>query len=474
MTLSRFVLGLTLSSVPVAGQCGLDWTSVSAAPGAWIREFFEVPNGGLVGYSLSELLQWNDPGWTPIAFPPQSSGKPIATTGGIVIGTVFGPYMRWDGVGWSAVAPQLSLSTSISGSGFGLPDGSFVVANATMIGGANFGGYARWDGTGWSPFATGFDGTRRFHQLDSGMVIVTGDFTVAGGVAADGIALWTGSGWAAMGTPLPALAPDVEFLRFATGPSGEVYAIVTHTVGGRSEIREFNGSHWLPIGAPPFWGSAGGFDVLPNGDLVVAGFIVGVGTLTNYIGAPLRWDGSSWTTFGAGLGPYGETTTAMRRLDDDRFVFAGTFSTAGGQPSPNFAVLESTCPASTTVNGSGCAGSGGPLALVGIERPWIGTRSRARVDGAVPGAALLGVLGWQAVNVPLAQIHPAAAPGCALRNSVDATLLLGAPELSIQVPNDPGLVGVVVRAQVLQGEFAAGNLVTLAASNGLTLQFGAL
>ena len=87
------------------------------------------------------------------------------------------------------------------------------------------------------------------------------------------------------------------------------------------------------------------------------------------------------------------------------------------------------------------------------------------------------MLGLTRTSVPMASLLPQGQPGCALLAAPDAWSLL--PQTSsrsaytLDVPNNPGLVGVVVHHQILVIETpASGGFGPATATNGLTLVVG--
>lgn len=121
-------------------------------------------------------------------------------------------------------------------------------------------------------------------------LVIGGIFAIAGTANASNIALWNGESWEALGSGTQA------------GSSGEVSAMA----------------------------------VLPDGSLAIGGTfqIVGGSSVLKVA----RWDGSSWSPLGSGIGPAsGTVVRAMTVLGDGSLVVAGRFSTAGGVPASNIA-----------------------------------------------------------------------------------------------------------------------------------------
>ncbi len=169
---------------------------------------------------------------------------------------------------------------------------------------------------------------------------VAGAFTTAGGASANRIARWDGSSWSALGA----------------GANKTVHALAV-------------------------------FD--DDGDAPNLPALYAAGEFSQAGGAPAsriaRWNGSSWSALGAGLGVANfHAGHALRAFDDDgagptapALYVGGLFTTAGGQPASNIARWDGT---SWTVPGGGVAG--GVQALAVHDE-----------DGAGPGALALFATG---------------------------------------------------------------------------------
>ena len=125
--------------------------------------------------------------------------------------------------------------------------------------------------------------------LPNGEFLAAGRFEFPGG--SDYVARWTGSAWQPVGAGLPSTATHVVML-----PNGEV---VCSGLFGASRLMKFDGTSWAPFGVGLPIGSVSGLAVLPNGDLVVAGYNV------------FRWDGQTWYQYPPGF-PFSTRGLAVR------------------------------------------------------------------------------------------------------------------------------------------------------------------
>ncbi|MEZ6038543.1 MAG: hypothetical protein R3F29_13765 [Planctomycetota bacterium] len=170
------------------------------------------------------------------------------------------------------------------------------------------------------------------------VIVVGGDFTMAGDLSADRIATYepTSGTWQALGG-----GADNLVRAFVEMPNGDLVAAGAFThIGGVAAgyVARWDGTTWSPLGAglggalPGFAnGVAMAMLVLPNGDLLVGGQFTLAG------GAPAqclaRWDGSSWSQFGGVNG----AVTSLVLLPNGDLVVGGSFTSIGGIAAANIA-----------------------------------------------------------------------------------------------------------------------------------------
>ncbi|MCU0867811.1 MAG: hypothetical protein MUC36_28835 [Planctomycetes bacterium] len=166
-------------------------------------------------------------------------------------------------------------------------------------------------------------------------LVLGGSFRVAGDILANSIAAWDPAigTWAPFGAGL-----DIHVRALVALPNGELLAAGDNPglAGPSFQVARWNGSTWLPLAAG-FSDQGGPFEiraatVLPNGDLVVAGlFTVAGGTPANNIA---RWNGTTWSALGTGLGVAVDALTTMPNGD---LVAGGRFTVVGGLPATGVA-----------------------------------------------------------------------------------------------------------------------------------------
>lgn len=147
------------------------------------------------------------------------------------------------------------------------------------------------------------------------VLVVGGGFTQAGGAAANRIAIFdpnTGH-WSPLGSGMNDLV-----LSLAELPSGELVAGGTFTTAGgvaANRIARWNGINWAPFGAgisgatPPV---VYALATLPNGHLIAGGAFARAGT--TWVSNVARWNGSTWSALGNGLGAAGNLYTCVNKL----------------------------------------------------------------------------------------------------------------------------------------------------------------
>ncbi len=226
--------------------------------------------------------------------------------------------------------------------------------------GASTNRLAAFDGTTWSalgdgvgtPFGGDFQNmafTAAVFDAGGGPELyVGGYFTSAGGVAASRVARWNGTSWSSVGSGMGGGAPTtVTCLRVASlGGAPALYAAGDFTFAGgasASNIARWNGTSWSPLGAGlggayPWTYALAEFDDGTGPALYAGGtFSLAGGNSASYLA---RWNGTSWSAVGPGLSssPTDALVDALAVFDDGtgpalyvggRFTLAGTLPASG-------------------------------------------------------------------------------------------------------------------------------------------------
>ncbi len=245
----------------------------------------------------------------------------------------------WDGDTWTALGQGFTGGGTITVRALSEYDGELIAGGYFRYSGTtDVNDIARWDGQSWLPLGLGVDNLVMALKEYGGDLYAGGVFFDAGGHEANSIAYWDGAGWGSMGWSL----------KFSTGVSalavygGELIAGGLFSAAGTipaDNVARWDGTGWRPLG----YGLTGGVPysivtglAVYNGDLIAAGDFTASGD-TDVKGIA-RWDGSSWSPLGDGIGDDPATdVVGPMTVYNGTLVVAGHFSTAGGVPVSNIA-----------------------------------------------------------------------------------------------------------------------------------------
>jgi hypothetical protein len=193
----------------------------------------------------------------------------------------------------------------------------------------------------------------RFGDPGAGPLFAAGTFDLAGGVPASRIARWNGQTWAAVGSGIGSAPGDTfpSWITSLTSFGGQLYAAGSFSAAGSiatRDIARWSGTEWSDVG--------GGLGVPPGGRLpsisamavfddgsgpalCIAGIIDLAGSIP--VRNIARWNGSSWSALGPGVGSgVNDLVWALTVFDDGRgpaLYVGGEFADAGGSPAANIA-----------------------------------------------------------------------------------------------------------------------------------------
>ena len=284
---------------------------------------------------------------------------------------------RWDGASWSPLGSGVNsiafaLAVFDDGSGPALFAGGLF----QTAGGAAASRVAEWDGAGWTALGSGVNGAvRAFAAFDDGngsALYVGGEFTSAGGAPANRIAKWDGSTWSALGSGMNSTVRSLLVHDDGGGPA--LYACGDFTSAGgaaATRVAKWDGSTWSTLGSGlNLTGNAlAVFDGGGGPELVAAGtFSAAGGMPANRIA---KWDGTSWSALDSGVGPL--SVDALAVFDDGggpKLYAGGTFSSAGGAPANRTAKWDGT---SWSALGSGVGSTNHLVFALGVHDDGGGT-----------------------------------------------------------------------------------------------------
>ena len=272
MRLLNHVIALITVLQLLQGQCGGDWTSNAA---------------DLLSASgrVEVLIQWDPDG-------PGPMGQRLLAAGHFErIGRVHcANIAQFD----AARRTWVPLGTGLDGGVncvVALPNGDLIVGGIFRnAGGQPAAGVARWDGTGWSPLGPGLGDVEGITVMAGGEIAACGDFTTF--PSPELVAIWDGATW----TPVPGISLVSGQFYLLTGVlgrrNGELVLLGRFLVNGQnSSVAAWNGAQWRRLLAAPGLSIARTAKELANGDLLVAGTLVGSGVR--------RRTSSGWQDIGA-------------------------------------------------------------------------------------------------------------------------------------------------------------------------------
>jgi hypothetical protein len=465
----RIVLGATVGNA-VARFDGNTWTSLGQPQPPRISSVAALPDGSVLvagqfaaiaGVPANNIARWNGLAWSPLGLGVDGPVTALTVTDGgtVLVGGEFanaggGPaarVARWNGTTWSSVGAGLAAApTDLAAN-----DQGEVLARVSAQ-------LQRFDGLGWQvqvlPFAGNVLGIT---AAPGGEFVIGGVFSTPTGVF--GSARLVGGAATLIGSPGLML-----MLVFGRDADGSVLTAGT----GLDPIRRLVGNTWTVVGSGAIApGGVARLFLMPNGDIAAVSRPLPDGTALLS-----RFDGSAWTqlaTIGRGGGNQQDIAATTTR--DGDIVVVGNVVEVAGLVSCGLAMATPACPAAAVPVGTGCTGSGGPMALLADNLPWTGGTLRATATGFPALALALQVIGV----TPTVQPLPLGAAGCSLFTSPDLIAVLfpsgGAVAAPLAVPREPSLVGVVARMQVVGLELdAALALVRVTSTNALQLTIGAL
>jgi len=181
-------------------------------------------------------------------------GGAFTTAGGAPAANI----AKWDGSHWSALGS--GASSSIAALAVYEDQGQswlFAGGEFTYIGGLfNANHVAKWNGTRWATVSTGTDqSVYALTVYDDGhgsALYAGGYFTMAGGRQASRIAKWDGFGWFALGDGLDGDYPHIKGLTtFDDGSGLSLYGVGHFSLAGgasANNIAKWDGTSWSPLG----------------------------------------------------------------------------------------------------------------------------------------------------------------------------------------------------------------------------------
>ncbi len=255
------------------------------------------------------------PAWTTLS--PQPNGNPgVAWSAPTNSATQVQAIIQWDPDGPGPRTPVI-----VVGGQFDLAGGTSASRVAAYDPASG-----QWEALGTGAW-TSSGAVTALAVLPTGELVAGGTFFQAGGVSASMIAKWNGTAWGPLGGGLSGLGGQVMSLLVL--PNGDMIACGTFTGANNglvtaNRIARWDGATWSGFGAG-MNNTVDAVAALPNGDLIAGGFFTTAGGVA--VNRIARWNGSAWSPLGSGMN---NRVRALLATPSGDVIAGGEFTTAGG------------------------------------------------------------------------------------------------------------------------------------------------
>lgn len=380
----EFTMVGTVAANRIARWDGTVWHSLGTGAGNGVNNFVSDlaagPNGELYvgggftaagGVPAHKVARWNGTTWSSIGTTSTIvdvvGDMAVGNNGELYVGGFFslsggrapGYVARWNGMTWSQLGRGTDLpiqALAVAPNGDVYVGGYFeqcynsfsTTPSSAVVEARNV---ARWNGTQWHSLGTGVangvnSDVDALTVTASGEVYAGGRFNMAGSRPANCIARWNGTAWSSLGTGT-ANGVNNFVTSVITTNNGDVYAggIFTEAGGAlANRVARWNGSAWTSLGA----GTTNGMnDVVlglfasSDGDVYAAGSFTRAGRAAAHMVA--RWQGTAWNPLRTGIANGINGTVYALAVASNGDVYAGgVFTQAGGVAVRNIARWNGT------------------------------------------------------------------------------------------------------------------------------------
>ena len=258
---------------------------------------------------------------------------------------------RWNGSQWVPTAPEFCTREYFPRISADLGDGLRIYGTKGTIccpPSPELAQVTRWTGQAWEVIAqTDGLGLIDLIAYDDGGglgLFACGNFHVINGVPAGGFAVWRSGTWTALGSEFfPRKGGDFKVFDDGTGPGLYIRFGLNATTGLGSElVARWNGQAWQSVGGgvsnPNGFVGALSMEVFDDGTgpaLYVGGVFSLAGTTP--VKNIARWNGTTWSSPGAGTGAYVEQMAVLSDKTSRALFIGGDFINVGGGQSPDIA-----------------------------------------------------------------------------------------------------------------------------------------
>lgn len=259
---------------------------------------------------------------------------------------------KWNGDSWSALGTGIqrgendynyfdAIAADHSGK-------LYVGGTFDSAGGIPASRIACWDGTTWNSLGSGVnDKVFALAIDDNNNCYVAGWFDSAGNIVVNHIAKWDGASWHTVGSDTRPQYGSIQALVF--DKKGNLYAGGEFdSIGGiaAANVARWDGKKWNPLGDGithvidfdmDIWGVFA-LAVDRDGNLYAGGDFDSAGSV--HVNQVARWDGSSWSTLGGGIGQIYYGVSAMTFDLTNNLYICGNLLTANDKATPYLAMCH--------------------------------------------------------------------------------------------------------------------------------------
>jgi len=296
--------------------------------------------GNLYLANLRSVEKWNGTDWSTLdgpyidgvyfALDLDPSGKLYVGGGFYLEGDVnTNNIAMWNGSHWCGL--ETGMFRTIDALAVDAQSKVYAAGYFAGIPGTQWNTIASWNGVSWAPLDSGIGGERHTLAVDgSGNLYYGGEFSWIGEVSASRVAKWDGSAWSSLGSGIESSYTSLV-AALSVDHSGNLYAGGTFNAAGETtcnNIAKWDGSSWSSLGA----GVQGTSEVVVSavavdiGNNIYAGgdFAEAGGLPANHIA---KWDGTDWSALGEGM----DGAVKALAADGAGTLYAGgQFTVAGG------------------------------------------------------------------------------------------------------------------------------------------------
>lgn len=326
----------------------------------------------------SHIARWDGSAWAAVGdgLQNQYSNAMASFQGDLIVGGYFdtagnvpgtAKLARWDGSAWHSMDAQAEIFLSSiwdlevhdDGSGEAL----YVAGNYVNLNGqTGLDHIARWDGEAYTPVGGTIGGAVPLIVLDvlsadigdGQHLYAAGRFLSIDDVPANNIARWNGESWEALGAGIRRTSGFAQGFHMTvfddgSGPAlfvGGSFNLINNTEPA-ANVAKWDGSAWTTVGA----GFDGAVQELAVYDDGTGEALYAMGNFNNSGATPTariaKWNGTAWQPVGDGAN--GNVFTAL--VHDDELILGGGFTQVDNQPASLVVSLVGSCQADLSGDG---------------------------------------------------------------------------------------------------------------------------